>query len=49
MSIVIEVAIAIDIEEFRIIVTVIDIETGQWLYATIDIEVRTIDPIIKSQ
>ena len=27
----------------------IDIETAQWLNATIDIEVRTIDPIFKSQ
>ena len=37
------------IDIFWIIDIAIDIETGQWLFATIDIEVRTIDPIIKSQ
>ena len=39
------------IDDFGIIDIAIDIETGQWLYATIDIdiEVTTIDPIIKSQ
>ena len=27
----------------------IDIEPGQWLYATIDIEVRTVDSIVKKK
>ena len=41
------------IDDFGIIDIAIDIETGQWLYATIDIDIvidaRTIDPIKKSQ
>ena len=53
MSNVIEGAIIIDywhwIDDFGIIDIAIDIETGQWLYTTIDIEVRTIDPTKKSQ
>ena len=52
-SIIIDKTQYIDIEENQDIDIVIDIETGQWLYATIDIdidiEVTTIDPIIKSQ